>query len=187
MCPAPPRGAADVVEHVVHDVNAPRELAAGTRRVVGSENVDGAVHVPDDVRADRDILHNGPGRSVLLVSWREHERIATLACLPVVLDDVALDPDSLSVLQLDRVLHVPQRTAGGRSTRRLPGPRIGESGACALGVAKDPFTAGAGAPVDAITGCSAYGAPADRNRCAGRHGNGHLRRRRGIREAAAGV
>ena len=164
MCPRSPGGAADVVEHVVEDGDAARELAARARRVVGSEDVDRPVHVPHDVGADRDILHNGPGCGVVLVSRRQHERVAALARLPVVLDDVALDPDALGVLQLDRVLHVPQRAAGTRRTRRLPGARVGEGGARAARVAIDPFTAGARAPVDAIPGSAAHRAPADRDR-----------------------
>src|SRR5919112_1951865 len=106
------------------------------------------------------VLDDGPGRRVVLVPRREQQRVPGLTRFPVVLDDVAFDRDALRVLQLDRILHVPQCAAGGGRARCLSRTRVREGGAPAVRVAVDSFPASRRAPINAIAGRAAHRAPA---------------------------
>ncbi len=113
--PSPAR--IDVVQQVVRNLD-PLCLAAGVG-AVASEQVDGGGDVPDHVISKVDVLDRGPRRLAVLVSRREEDGVPGLRAAPVVLEQVAVNPDVARVLQLEEVLHLPGFATPGGGTRDM--------------------------------------------------------------------
>src|SRR5262249_15928920 len=130
-----PRRAGQIVEDVVahHDVVG----ALTWRVVVDAEDVHAAGGVADDVALEGDALHHHPWRAAALVARRPDDRIAGLIGDPEVLEDVALDRQILSVLQLeevlDRLLRGLARRAAGARGAAVDEERVGGSPVHVLG------------------------------------------------------
>src|SRR5205807_3177756 len=81
--------------------------------VVAAQDVEAAPHVAHDVVDERHVLDDRPRGAAALVADGEQDREAALRVRPVVLEHVALDDHTPSVLELEQVLDGPRDALEG--------------------------------------------------------------------------
>ena len=84
------------------------------------------------------------------VARRQHDGVAGLRFLPMVLEDVVLDDHVAGVLQLEQVLHRPHRAGAGRHGAAVPAAPV-STNTCRSRSSRSPSRTG-GAAVDPVLG-----------------------------------
>ena len=75
--------------------------------VVGGQDVQPCVRVPDDVFPEGHVLDRRPGGTPVLIAHRQEDGVAVLARYPRVLKDVSLEKNAARVFELEEVFDGP--------------------------------------------------------------------------------